>query len=156
MKVSRIRFFDSVFGVALALLLAPLVPAALTGLLHPSKPDWGRLARGGANETGDRIDMSEARLKYADALWLDARSRTDFEAAHVPGAIFLNEDEWEAQLPAVMERWDGRQAMMVYCGGESCHASDAVARRLRRELGEVKVLVLSGGWPAWQAEEAKR
>lgn len=133
-----------------------MVPATLTGWLHPAKPDWERLSRDGETGAKDRINVAEARLKYADALWLDARSRTDFEAAHVPGAVLLNEDEWEAQLPAVMERWDGRQTMLVYCGGESCHASDAVARRLRRELGEVNVLVLSGGWPAWQAEEAKR
>lgn len=156
MKAPRIRIFDSSVGVALALLLAPVVPAALTGWLHPAKPDWERLSRSAADSADERIDATEARLNHADSLWLDARSRADFEAAHVPGAVLLNEDEWEAQLPAVMERWDGRQAMLVYCGGESCHASDAVARRLRRELGDVKVLVLSGGWPAWQAEEAKR
>lgn len=154
MKAPRIRFYDSACVVALCLLAAPLIPAGFTAWLHPSRPNWAELNAREKSVSQDRIDAGEARSHYRDALWLDARSRADYEAAHVPGALLLNEDEWEALLPLVMERWDGVQPMLVYCGGESCHASEAVARRLKRELGEIKVLVLNGGWPAWRALEA--
>ena len=155
MNAPRIRFFDSVRGIALGLLLAPLLPAALTAWLHPSRPEWNALRQEVAASPKDRVDAAEAKRNYADYLWLDARPRKDFDAGHVDGALPLTEDDWEAQLPVVMGQWDGRQTMLVYCGGESCHASEAVARRLRRELVEVDVKILTGGWAAWLGETAK-
>jgi rhodanese-related sulfurtransferase len=155
-NATRIRFFDAPVCVAVGLLAIPVLPAVITACLHPSKPSWSELRQGVTAELKDRVDAVQARRDYKDALWLDARSKSDFQAAHVPGASPLTEDTWEEQLPAVMERWDGRQPMLVYCGGASCQASEAVARRLRRELVEVKVLILTGGWPAWLAEEARK
>ena len=50
------------------------------------------------------VTVAEAK-KWGDTVfWIDARAETDFEKAHVPGAIRLNEDDWNTLLPAFWRR----------------------------------------------------
>lgn len=144
-----------VIRAALLLLALPIVPALLSGWLHPRRPDWHAIRTEAAAPAPDRLDLSTIRAAHPDALWLDARSAEDYTAAHVPGALPLTEESWDAQFSALIDAWDGSQSLVVYCGGESCRASEAVARRLRRELGVDNVFVLAGGWDAWRAAEDK-
>jgi len=85
-------------------------------------------------------------------LWVDARSRAKYEKGHIPGAILLNEDEWNKLTPAFLDAWDPDVPVIVYCDGGSCDASHAVADRLRSELKIEKVHVLKGGWSAWSGK----
>ena len=81
-------------------------------------------------------------------LWLDARPASDYQAGHVEGALPLTQDAWEEQLFPVLERWHPGAGMrvVVYCGGNGCNASRAVADRLREAFGgEARVYVLRGG-----------
>jgi rhodanese-related sulfurtransferase len=90
------------------------------------------------HEWGDRV------------LWVDARTRAKYEREHIPGAILLNEDEWNTLISAFLDAWDPDVPVVVYCDGGSCDASHAVAERLRKEYPQVtKVHVLKGGWSAW-------
>ena len=82
-------------------------------------------------------------------LWVDARTRAKYERAHIPGAVLLNEDEWDKLVPAFLDAWDPDVPVVVYCDGGSCDASHAIAERLRKELKIEKVHVLKGGWSAW-------
>lgn len=135
----------------LILVVLPLVPALLTGWLHPRRPDYAAIRAEAAAPAPGRIDLAEVRSRFPDALWIDSRPASDYAAGHVPEAISLTEDDWEAGLSTLMEKWDGSRALVVYCGGEGCHASEAVARRLRRELDFTDIHVLQGGWTAWRA-----
>lgn len=144
------------FRPALLLLALPLVPALLTGWLHPRRPDWAALRAEARAPAPGQLDLSQILATYPDALWIDARSAADFAAEHVPDALSLNEDDWERGFAAVVEQWDGRRAIVVYCGGETCHASEAVARRLRRELGVDGIYVLRDGWTAWRAAQTTK
>lgn len=138
----------------LVVLTLPLLPAVATGLWHPRRPDWAALR---ASDGGVRqVDLAAARTDFAGALWVDAREAGAYAAAHVPGALSLNETEWETGFGALVEAWDGARGIVVYCGGESCHASEAVARRLKRELGFENIVVLRGGWDAWREAEGKK
>jgi rhodanese-related sulfurtransferase len=137
---------------AIALVLAPLVPAILTGWLHPRAPDWRVLAENKVAVA--RIPVAAARRDYPDALWVDARPADARAAGGVPGAVGLSEEDWETGFATLAEKWDGRRPIVVYCGGDSCHASEAVALRLRRELGFERIVVLAGGWEAWRAARA--
>lgn len=138
----------------LALLALPLLPAVATGFWHPRRPDWAALR---APDGGVRqVDLATARAEFPGALWIDARETAAYEAGHVPEALSLNETAWEAGFGRLMEAWDGARSIVVYCGGESCHASETVARRLKRELGFEKIVVLRGGWDAWRAAEGSK
>ena len=86
-------------------------------------------------------------------LWIDARSAEKFEAQHIPGAILLNEFDWNALL---MESYhvitNQDRPLVVYCGSYSCKASTTIADKLR-EKRVPEVYVLKGGWDAWLERE---
>lgn len=83
-------------------------------------------------------------------LWVDARPRERFDAGHIPGALLLNEDHWEEQMPEFVRRWRPGLRVAVYCDQLQCGASRQVARRLREEFGVDTVVILEGGYAAWK------
>lgn len=104
----------------------------------------------------EALQEGEIRLRDVAAsrksiLWLDARSKSEFDKGHIPKALLLNEDHWDDLLPAVLEAWTPGSALVVYCGSEGCRASHRVAERLRSEAGLPDVHALKGGWEAWLA-----
>ena len=70
----------------------------------------------------------------AKILWVDARSRKDWEKSGVPGSVLWNLDPGED-----MQAFEAEAAMrimetprvVVYCGDENCGLSRQVAERIR-------------------------
>lgn len=94
------------------------------------------------------IRVEDARV--LDLVWIDARSEADYEAGHIPGAIRLNEDNWDAAIFGLMAEWlDNPRPIVVYCESESCGTSKRVAERLRADLADAEIYSLHGGWNAW-------
>jgi len=146
----------AVFRQAFVLVIVAAVAALVSAFFHPSLfapsnalasdettwaqvAEWRQQAQAAQNATAPRI------------LILDARSDNDYRAAHVPGALPLNEPHWEQLLPAVIEALGNNTRIVVYCDDRLCEASRGVATRLRRELGLAPddVFVLKGGWGEW-------
>ena len=128
---------------SLAILVLALFPALVSGAwqLRWSTPE--PLADG-------EVRVATV-ISWGDTVqWIDARSRADFEQAHIPGALLLNEDEWNKLVPKFLDDWDPDKAIVVYCDGGTCEASHRVADRMREELQIGNVHVLKGGFPAWQ------
>lgn len=96
------------------------------------------------------ISVAQAKSWGDTVLWVDARPEEDFARGHVPGAVVLNEDEWDGQLRTLLTAWSPERKLVVYCSAQSCNASHAVAERLRHEVGLKNVYVLEGGWEGWQ------
>jgi len=96
------------------------------------------------------VSVAQAKGWGDAALWIDARPEEEFARGHVPGAMRLNEDEWNALLPAILTVWAPERKLVVYCSRQSCNASHAVAERLRNEAEVKNVFVLDGGWEEWQ------
>ena len=89
--------------------------------------------------------------KVLDVIWVDARKEADYEAGHIPGAILLNEDDWDNGLIRLMEQWLGNpRPIIIYCSDAGCGTSKRVAERLRRDLPDTEIYSLKGGWNAWQ------
>ena len=124
-----------------ALVLLAILPAAAAGHWHPRRPSW----------QSDEVTVSAATAWGAQVLWIDARPDADFEKAHIPGAVQLNEDRWDDLLPGVLDQWQDRK-IVVYCSSLSCQVSHDVARRLRDEEQMPNVFVLQGGWESWQSQ----
>lgn len=103
-------------------------------------------------------DVVEIELELAEAsslegaIWLDARMEEEFAVAHLPGALLLNEEDWESGFVGLLEVWTPDRAIVVYCSTLSCLRSYHVAKRLRDELGTDEVYSLKGGWQALQVE----
>jgi rhodanese-related sulfurtransferase len=96
------------------------------------------------------VSVAQAKGWGDTVLWVDARPEEDFARGHIPGAMLLNEDEWDAQLRTFLTAWAPERKIVVYCSAQSCNASHAVAERLRNEAGLKDVHVLEGGWEGWQ------
>ena len=126
------------------LLLLAVVPALLAGWLHPKRPAWNWSKPGVTEAT-----LSEVTRWPPPVLWVDARSLASYQIQHVPGALLLNEDDWDHLLPGLIEVWRPNLKVIVYCDSEMCDASQSVALRLQRELGRADIHVLKGGWAAW-------
>ena len=130
-------------GIVLGLALIPaLVSGALQLQWNAETPaSKGEVTMAIVHNWGDKV------------LWVDARTRAKYEHAHIPGAILLNEDEWNSLISPSLDAWDPDIPVIVYCDGGSCEASHAVADRLRKEYPQItKLHVLKGGWGAWSAK----
>jgi len=120
--------------------------------------EWQRAAEGTQGSQaaeGTQAAQATQTARGAPApriLILDARPDEVYRAAHVPGALPLNEPHWERLLPAVIEALGDNTRVVVYCDDRLCEASRGVATRLRRELAldAGDVFVLKGGWHEWQ------
>jgi rhodanese-related sulfurtransferase len=81
------------------------------------------------------------------ALFLDARPRAFYEMEHVPGALALPEDDFDASFTKIEPRLRAALDVIVYCSGFGCEASHIVARKLKER--NVPAAILHDGWPAW-------
>src|SRR6516162_1888240 len=107
---------------AVLILLVALIPAGGTAIDHPRRPPWSR----------ETLAPGEEKLKTvlawgSNALCEDARSRHEYEAEHVPGALLLNLEEWDNLFPGFLDQWSPDRKVVVYCDSMSCEMSHEVA-----------------------------
>jgi rhodanese-related sulfurtransferase len=129
----------------LLLLGLALLPAICQAIYYRNVASWDQPPIDAA-----LVSVAQAQGWGDGALWIDARPEEEFARGHVPGAMPLNEDEWNALLPGLLAAWSPGRKLVVYCSRQSCNASHAVAERLRHEAGLKNVYVLEGGWEEWQ------
>jgi rhodanese-related sulfurtransferase len=129
-----------------ALLLAALalLPAMGQAWYLRDRVSWQR------PPAADEVTVAEARRWGEVVMWIDARPEEEFTAGHIPGALLLNTEGWDALLPEVLNSWCPGRKLVVYCSKQTCGASREIARRLRDEAQLKDVFVLNGGWEAWQ------
>lgn len=87
----------------------------------------------------------------ADALWIDARLRNEWQKNGYPDSILWNldpkEDANKMEADAVFKIAESK-FVVVYCTSQSCGTSRQIAEKIRKlELGP-KVKVLHGGYPS--------
>lgn len=134
-----------------ARVLAIVALGAALGLLWNGLSGRGfALAGNVLLRAGDEvIPVTEARKRLdAGALFLDARPPDFYRMSHVPGALSLPEDGFDAAFARLEPRLRRHLDVVVYCGGYGCEASHIVARKLK-ERG-IPAAILHEGWPAWQ------
>ncbi len=150
---------------AACIALAAMVPALGSAFLHPKRPAWIKAPTSHTAHTAHtahipadsalEIDLESIRQWKDGVLWIDARSRANFEQEHIPSALPLNSQEWDKELDAVLDTWKSERPTVVYCGGGDCDASLEVALRLKRDAQINNIYILKGGWPAWKASQGK-
>ncbi len=136
------------------LLVLSVVAGALVWKFHPHAPEL-YLTHEAAAPGEITVEEARARMAAGPVLWLDARHEREFQAGHIPGALLLNPYDWEnlliAAFPAITEAAEGTP-LIIYCDGQQCEASRTVRDLLRQTpLGDRELLILRGGWPAWQS-----
>ncbi len=100
------------------------------------------------------ITLAEAEDLFSHgqeaALFIDSRSREEYAAGHIPGALSLALEEHagglaEGEVAAPVEK-----PIVVYCEGGDCATSTAMAKWISAR-GFQDVRIFSGGFAEWAA-----
>jgi rhodanese-related sulfurtransferase len=125
------------------LISVALLAAGLSWAFHKTRPPEPL----GAGE----VDLQTLSSSGApEILWVDARSEAKFESRHIPGALLLNQANWESLVSNFYDQWQPGCRVVVYGEADSDNGHE-VASRLREESAIENVWVLKGGYEAWRA-----
>ena len=103
----------------------------------------------GAEPRGDEVvDAAELakRMRAGEVVVIDVRSREDYEAGHLRGAISVPLDELARRVKTLAKD----RPVVAYCRGPYCATAGEAVTRLRRLGYEAKHL--RSGYPQWRAE----
>lgn len=139
---------------ALLLVVLSLAGAVCTHFLHPRAPSWYLTE---APLADDEISMAVIAGKWNnDVFWIDARISSQYEQQHVPGAVSLNEQNFDQALFDQIQTFQElKKPVVIYCDSEKCDASRKVREQLLLRMPLENVFVLKGGWQAWQQSRKK-
>jgi rhodanese-related sulfurtransferase len=115
---------------------------------QPSAPQASEKVAAAAPLSELSVPQVAAALKDKTAIAVDANNpETREKFGVVPGALLLSDHRSYAlgELPA-----DKSQALVFYCGGTQCRASDAAASRAA-SAGYAKVSIMRDGIKGWVA-----
>ena len=113
-----------------------------------------------ANEKND-VDLNDLEIgditlakKLYDSerfLFVDARSRDDYNEGHIKGAVSLPVGQFDEKIEAFLEQYPPEKAIITYCSGRTCEDSHNLAQLLLA-VGYTKINVFIDGFPGWEAE----
>ncbi len=98
-------------------------------------------------------DVKIAKKIYdsGNALFVDARSRNNFDDGHIAGAVSLPVGQFDNLIDAFLDQHPINQPIVTYCSGRTCEDSHNLARLLK-DFGFSDVKVFIDGFPGWEAE----
>ncbi|HDQ25605.1 MAG TPA: hypothetical protein ENN43_02535 [bacterium] len=102
-----------------------------------------------SKESIHRLELEEAKLLFdsGKAVFIDTRSRGEYDAAHIKGAIHIQTNAGQEVIEKTAR--DYRNKILIpYCHGIGCRLSDRVAYRLF-DAGHRKIGIFFGGWQKW-------
>ncbi len=114
----------------------------------PVVPKAGQTVKGFRMVTTEEVKFYLQEEKSTRLV--DARSREEYSLGHIPGALSVPEDDFEASFakakdPLAKARW-----VIVYCSGGSCATSEMVAEKLAAKgLPADRILIAGEGFPGW-------
>ncbi len=113
-----------------------------------------------ANAKGDAVvvdleidDVRIAKQIYdsGKAVFVDARSREDYEDGHIKGAVSLPVGQFDESIDAFHDQYSPASSIVTYCSGRTCEDSHRLAYLLFDE-GYTNVTVMIDGYPGWESE----
>ena len=97
------------------------------------------------------IPQAFGLFQQGGIMFLDARRKDEYEAAHVEGALLLSTEHFgRGTIPATIGFLEKTQPLVIYCGGGACDASKNLVIMLQN-FGFTKFHIMTDGFPAWQA-----
>ena len=120
---------------------------SLRDLAQQCLPSIERLVTKNLARQHDEIGFEElqSRLEHGNAVLLDVRPASEFEAGHIQGARLAPIAELEALLPTLSKKLE----VIAYCRGPYCVFADEAVALLRSKGFKASRLEL--GLPDWQA-----
>ncbi|HET7805224.1 MAG TPA: rhodanese-like domain-containing protein [Pseudolabrys sp.] len=143
----KLAHFAGLFAAALAISFAHVGIASAEG----ASIEQATLMEPEAKTNEVSTEQLRHILADGSAIVIDARSRAEFDAGHIPGARVLDTPP-DDQITAVERLANGNKgaALVVYCNGPYCQASRRLAKRLVA-AGFTNVRRYQLGMPVWRA-----
>lgn len=104
---------------------------------------------GRSREAGTiRIDEAWRRYQEGQILFVDARSPSEYESAHLPGAVNVPAENAGKKLEELERAVMAGKELVIYCSGPVCPLSAELAAILA-DKGIRKLMILPEGWSGW-------
>jgi len=117
----------------------------------PMVGDWGHQAVTELH-AGDleiiTIDDAFALLSKEQALFLDARDQSAFDAGHLPNSVNLTPEQAADRYEEVRTMLKTGKIVIAYCYDVDCPLAADLVKKLR-DLGIGPVRVMPEGWAGW-------
>ncbi len=98
------------------------------------------------------LEQAYALFEMGEAIFLDARSRAEFDESHILGAMHLStESIADGSAGTVLDDLLGFGTdfpLILYCHGGQCDASENTAIRLQ-DLGFTNIRIMTAGFEEW-------
>ena len=109
----------------------------------------------GATQNPAAIHWAEAKPLAASgqAVLVDVRHKSMYDAGHIPGAISLPEASTPEEFTAFLNQHPTNLTLIVYCSSTSCSQSARVAGRLVTQYQRPSVKYMTGGYMEYQQME---
>jgi rhodanese-related sulfurtransferase len=101
-------------------------------------------------EIGD-IALAKKLYDSKKFLFVDARSRDNYNEGHIKGAVSLPVGQFDEKIEAFMEKYPPEKAIVTYCAGRTCEDSHNLAQLLLA-FGYTEINVFIDGFPEWESE----
>ncbi len=149
-KACRQALFISVAAVTLGVLVNALRPQGLD-LIRSSETAAPATETGHSNGP-QPIELTDAleKLKKGNAIFMDARSKYDYNAGHIETARNYPKKTLDIWMPDFFNNTPPESLLITYCSDTQCHLAKHLAVKLY-ELGYPNVRFLPEGLSAWQA-----
>lgn len=89
-------------------------------------------------------------VEAGQAILVDVRHKSLYDAGHIPGAVSLPESSSPAEFTAFLDRHPTNLALIVYCSSISCSQSARVATRFVTQYQRPSVKYMTGGYQEYQ------
>jgi rhodanese-related sulfurtransferase len=97
----------------------------------------------------DDITLAKKLYDSQKFVFVDARSRIDYDEGHIKGAVSLPIGQFDEKIEMFLERYPLEKAIITYCSGRTCEDSHQLAQLLLA-FGYTKVNVFIDGLPGWE------
>lgn len=95
-----------------------------------------------------RLDDARALWRRDTTLFLDVRAPFDYQCGHIAGAVNLPEAEIDKRFPALKDRLERAEAVVLYCSSPDCAKSYWSALWLHNK-GLKRLHIYPAGWNEW-------
>jgi len=89
-------------------------------------------------------------LKSPHLLLIDARIPESYAKGHIAGAINIDGNAAEAEIPRILQLPQER-IVVIYCDGGECELSHHVAETMKK-FGFGPIFIYTGGWAEWSKQ----
>lgn len=136
-------------SIVIDLIVLALAAFAAGSVFNAFYPEGYKLR--GPNDNIVAINTLLAKVKFDEsAFFLDARSREEFAAGHIPRAVNLPADNYLEHIDALYDRIDSAPVIVVYCSDEKCDKADKVAHnRLGVTFKGKRIFIMTAGFTGW-------